>query len=264
LSASEKSLDSGSSTGAFFVTNTPKGDSTLHYLSWLMVPLGIASCLLVAFDMRRRQPQAMAVMRLVWPINALWAGLFGVWAYWTIGRTGPRSAEQGSASASPGMPRGGMETDAGKPGSRAFWQSIVAGTFHCGAGCSLADLVGPFLFRLAPFAIVGSLVFGEWTLDYLIALLIGVTFQYAALSPMLQQNGPRIWWRALKVDFLSLTAWQVGMYGWMALVIFVWFGAIPPNHIEFWFMMQLAMACGFFTSYPMNWWLVKAGIKTAM
>jgi len=111
---------------------------------------------------------------------------------------------------------------------------------------------------------LGSLVFGEWTLDYVLALVIGVSFQYMAISPMLQQEGAAIWWRALKVDFLSLTAWQVGMYGWMALVIFLWFGRIPPNRIEFWFMMQLAMACGFVTSYPMNWWLIRVGIKTAM
>lgn len=145
-----------------------------------------------------------------------------------------------------------------------FWQSIVSGTLHCGAGCSLADMIGRFLFRALPFAVAGSLVFGEWTLDYLLALLVGVTFQYAALSPMLGQTGLPVWWRALKVDFLSLTAWQVGMYGWMALVIFVWCGPISPLGIEFWFLMQLAMACGFLTSYPMNWWLVRVGIKTAM
>jgi len=145
-----------------------------------------------------------------------------------------------------------------------FWQSIVSGTLHCGAGCSLADMIGRFLFRALPFAVARSLVFGEWTLDYLLALLVGVTFQYAALSPMLGQTGLPVWWRALKVDFLSLTAWQVGMYGWMALVIFVWCGPISPLGIEFWFLMQLAMACGFLTSYPMNWWLVRVGIKTAM
>jgi hypothetical protein len=81
---------------------------------------------------------------------------------------------------------------------------------------------------------------------------------------MLQQTGALIWWRALKIDFFSLTAWQVGMYGWMALVIFVWFGPIAPTRMEFWFMMQLAMACGFLTSYPMNWLLIKTGVKTAM
>jgi hypothetical protein len=225
-----------------------------HLLSWLMVLLGIASCLFVALDIRRRQPQPMAVMYWVWPINALWAGLIGIWAYWAIGRTGPLSLQQTPAQMNQAMDMA----------PRPLWQSIVSGTLHCGAGCSLADLVGPILFRAAPFAVAGSLVFGEWTLDYILALLVGVTFQYAAISPMLHRTGARIWWRALKIDFLSLTAWQVGMYGWMALVIFVWFGPIPPTHIEFWFMMQLAMACGFLTAYPMNWWLVKIGIKTAM
>jgi hypothetical protein len=28
---------------------------------------------------------------------------------------------------------------------------------------------------------------------------------------------------AMKADALSLSAWQIGMYGWMALALFVWF-----------------------------------------
>ena len=107
-------------------------------------------------------------------------------------------------------------------------------------------------------------MFGEWTLDYLIALLIGVTFQYAALSPMLQQTGPRIWWRALRLTFFldRMAGWNVWLDG-VGLSSFR-SGSISPTRIEFWFMMQLAMVCGFFTAYPMNWWLVEAGIKTAM
>ncbi len=238
--------------------------SSFHFLSWLMVLLGIGSCIFVAVDISRRQPQPMAIMRAVWPINALWAGVFGIWAYWKIGRMGPLPHSSAPSPQGPSMKMSGTDMNPTNKPQRPFWQSIVAGTLHCGAGCSLADLIGPMVFRAAPFAVAASLVFGEWTLDYLIALLIGVTFQYAALSPMLRQTGPRVWWRALKVDFFSLTAWQVGMYGWMALVIFAWFGRISPVRIEFWFMMQLAMACGFITAYPMNWWLVRAGIKTAM
>jgi hypothetical protein len=29
-------------------------------------------------------------------------------------------------------------------------------------------------------------------------------------------------------------------------------------------MMQAAMICGFATSYPMNWWLIRRGLKEAM
>ena len=32
-----------------------------------------------------------------------------------------------------------------------------------------------------------------------------------------------------------------------------------------WLVVLAGLAsCGFITAYPMNWWLVKAGIKTAM
>lgn len=33
---------------------------------------------------------------------------------------------------------------------------------------------------------------------------------------------------------------------------------------SFWFMMQIAMLCGFATSYPVNWWLLRSGIKKKM
>jgi uncharacterized membrane protein len=57
---------------------TPNSSTLFHLFSWLMVVLGLASCIFVTFDIRRRQPQPMAVMRWVWPINALWAGAFGL------------------------------------------------------------------------------------------------------------------------------------------------------------------------------------------
>jgi hypothetical protein len=49
--------------------------------------------------------------------------------------------------------------------------------------------------------------------------------------------------QALKADTLSLIAWQVGMYGWMALMRFVIFGKeLPKTDPSFWFLMQIGMA----------------------
>jgi hypothetical protein len=39
---------------------------------------------------------------------------------------------------------------------------------------------------------------------------------------------------------------------------------LKVNTPEFWFMMQVAMIFGFITSYPVNWWLLKAGLKEKM
>jgi hypothetical protein len=39
---------------------------------------------------------------------------------------------------------------------------------------------------------------------------------------------------------------------------------IEKTNPVFWFMMQIAMLAGFFTSYPVNWWLLRSGIKEKM
>lgn len=240
-----------------------------NIISKVFIVIGILSALSITIDILKHPQKEMPIMNLVWPINGLWAGIFGVWAYFTIGKN--RKMNMSGMDMSnmkmddmdmKDMDMGNMKMSDNKYSS--FWQGVVADTLHCGAGCSLADLIGPWLFLVFPFTIFNNYTFGEWTLDYFLALLTGVTFQYAAISPMMNEKGPKIWLRALKIDFLSLTSWQVGMYGWMALVIFVWFGRLSPSTPEFWFMMQIAMCCGFITAYPVNWWLVKVGIKMGM
>lgn len=32
----------------------------------------------------------------------------------------------------------------------------------------------------------------------------------------------------------------------------------------FWFMLQIAMLFGFLASYPVNWWLLRKGVKEVM
>jgi len=76
-------------------------------------------------------------------------------------------------------------------------------------------------------------------------------------------------WAAVKADTLSLTAWQIGMYGFMAFAYFYLFRdllgtSLQVNTVEFWFMMQIAMICGFMTAYPINWWLIRTGVKEKM
>jgi len=98
-----------------------------------------------------------------------------------------------------------------------------------------------------------------------VAFLIGITFQYHTIKPMQQLSPARGIVAALKADTLSLTAWQVGMYGWMAIATFAIFGTeLDSGKPVFWFMMQIAMLAGFLTSYPVNAWLVRAGIKERM
>jgi hypothetical protein len=52
----------------------------------------------------------------------------------------------------------------------------------------------------------------------------------------------------------------------MALVYFVFFPAphMTPASPVYWFLMQLGMIAGFFTAWPVNSWLIRAGIKEPM
>ena len=71
--------------------------------------------------------------------------------------------------------------------------------------------------------------------------------------------------RPRRADALSLIAFEVGLFGWMIFVQLVAFPAhLEPVSATFWFMMQIGMALGFLTAYPVNWWLVSAGLKERM
>lgn len=71
--------------------------------------------------------------------------------------------------------------------------------------------------------------------------------------------------QAIKADSLSLIAFEVGMFGWMAIVHYLLFTEPPkPTEPSYWFMMQIAMILGFMTSYPANQWLIKKGLKETM
>ncbi len=222
----------------------------LHVLSIAMIALGVASAALVAIDVARH-PQKMGVMNAVWPLVALFGTLPIVWFYFRFGR-------------------------ATNDGDSPRWVSVAKGSFHCGAGCTLGDLVAETLAMTWPAILVafgwpglfGERTFAVWTLDFVFAFAIGIAFQYFAIAPMRDLGVRDGLVAALKADTLSLISWQLGMYGFMAVVQFVVAPrlgvTIDASMPEFWFAMQIAMWCGLATSLPVNAWLLRIGLKEAM
>jgi len=116
-----------------------------------------------------------------------------------------------------------------------------------------------------PLTLFGHAIFATSVLDYAAAFVLGIAFQYFTIKPMKGLTPVQGLVAALKADTASLTAWQVGMYGWMAIVVFGIAGhEFAKTDPVFWFMMQIAMLCGFLTAYPVNWWLIRTGVKEAM
>jgi hypothetical protein len=242
----ERAVRAGLSVGV----QTPDFPEWLQVLSSLSLALGVACALVLAVDVARR-PQKMAVMNLVWPITALFGSLIWLAFYFRWGREGR-----------PEPP---------------FPVKVAKGASHCGAGCTLGDLVAEWLaFGFPAIALAfgwRSLfvekTFAVWIFDYILAFLFGIAFQYFSIKPMRDLSPAEGLKQAVKADAASISAWQVGMYGMMAILQFAWFrrayGALAPvNSPEFWWAMQVAMLAGFVASYPANWLLIRKGVKEAM
>ena len=216
---------------------------------------GAISALIIIIDIVAGHRQHMWIMNVVWPLTALYSGPLGLCAYYKAGRLSTHDA----------MARASKKGEKPPGQTKPFWQTVGVGATHCGSGCVLGDILAEWFVFFVPFTILGRKMFAAWTVDYLAAFLFGIAFHYLTIVPMRGLSVTQGIKQALKADALSLTAWQVGMYGWMAIVVFAILGhEIPKNSPEFWFMMQIAMWCGFLTSYPVNWLLLRRGIKEQM
>lgn len=201
------------------------------------------------------RPQRMKIMNVVWPVTALWSGPLGLFAYLRWGRAGSRAAAR-AAQAHGDKP----------PGPQQPFPVLTAkAATHCGSGCTLGDIIAESVIVVAPLTLFGKHIFGAWLYDFILAYAFGIVFQYFTIKPMRDLSWKEGLLAAIKADTASLVAWQLGMYGWMAIATFALFGhELPKGSPTFWFMMQIAMVCGFVTAYPVNWLLLRRGVKEAM
>ena len=229
----------------------------LNLLAVFLVCSGIGIAVHIAIDLTHR-PQSMKIMNAVWILTALWGSYLALWAYNKFGKSVPM--KMGEDEMKMDMSMGNM------PMEHPHWQSVALSALHCGAGCTLADIIGEGVTNYIPVTGAGSQLIGNWVFDFILALIIGVYFQFYAIREMERISVGNALSRAFKADFFSLLSWQIGMYGWMAIVYFILFvnEPLPKDTWMFWFMMQLAMLVGFFCAYPMNALLIKLGVKKGM
>jgi hypothetical protein len=225
----------------------------LTVLAWTALAVAFASAAWIMLDIYGRgYRQRMAVMEGVWPVTALYFGPVAIWGYRRFGRpaTGRWLQEQG------------RDEPPDKPG----WATVAVGVSHCGAGCTLGDIIAEFAVFALGLAIAGTALYAEFIGDFVLAIALGLAFQYFAIAPMRGLSFRKGIVAAAKADILSLTAFEVGLFGWMALMSFVFFPQphLHPDSPVYWFLMQIGMGIGFFTAWPANVWLIRRGIKEAM
>jgi hypothetical protein len=267
----------------------------LTVVAWLYLSVCFCCAGLISYDIAiNNRRQSMGVMNFVFPITALYFGPAALAFYWRwarapAGAVPPKGLRPVAASMAPvpavggalqpgghaqhetaqppDPPAPGQDEDSAGQRTRPGWVTMAVEVSHCGAGCSLGDVISEFAIFALALTVAGVTLGAEYIGDYILALAFGILFQYFAIAPMRGLGVKDGLVAAAKADFISLTAFEVGLFGWMAVMMYVLFPAprnLMPNSAAFWLLMQVGMMIGFATSWPANVWLVRRGIKVPM
>jgi hypothetical protein len=212
-------------------------------LAWTSIILCLCCAALIVLDIASGNRHKMAIMNWVWPLTALYLGPIAMLWHHRSSRRQHSDLE-----------------GVNKP----FWKKVFTSATHCGSGCVLGDIAGEWLVFSGALTVAGSSLLAGYVYDFVLAFLFGIAFQYFAIAPMRKVRGWAGVQAALKADAISLVAFEISMFAFMALAREVLFPGLKPNQPVFWFMMQIAMVAGLATTYPANRWLVQAGWKEGM
>jgi hypothetical protein len=229
--------------------------SWFELLAWVALALGFASALVIVADIvLLGNWQHMAIMNIAFPLTALYMGPIALSAYFA---RGGRMSRKRMHTHPTGM----------KEGARDSWWQVSLSDTHCGAGCTLGDIGGEWIVWATGWVIGSTAALGpEYILDLPLAWTFGILFQYFVIAPLRDQIGRLApLGDAIKSDTLSVLSFEVGLFGWMAVAHYViWKPSLPIDSSSNWFMMQIGMIMGFVTSWPVNRWLLRHGIKEPM
>lgn len=108
-------------------------------LSVAALIVALMSAIVILLDILVKKRQMMPVMKWVWPVTALYMGPFAIWAYRAM-ELAPDASQQGPQH---------------KKIQQPFWQIVFKGVTHCGAGCTLGDIIGEWVIFLFAVTIAG-------------------------------------------------------------------------------------------------------------
>ena len=105
--------------------------------------------------------------------------------------------------------------------------------------------------------------------DAAVEYIAGFAFGLLIFQALFMKDMPGgSYWRAVKgtwvPEWLSMNAVMAGMIPVMIILMTKDIRAMEPTSFRFWGVMSLASLVGATLAYPVNWWLVKNGLKHGM
>ncbi len=151
----------------------------LMILAWTSLAIAFASALIIVID-EIKHPQKMWIMNVVWPVTALYLSVFAVWGYFRLGRGMAGHAMQGMSNEEMKQQTKLREEQARR---NPTWQQTALSDSHCGAGCTLGDIIAEFSIAGLGLTLLGTPLYADMAGDLLLAWLLGIAFQYFTIKP---------------------------------------------------------------------------------
>jgi hypothetical protein len=207
-------------------------------LGWFV--LAALSAVYVAWDAATNNPE-MTVMKWGWVLVTLYLGPIALLLY-------VLSCKE---------PRPGTHEEFVRP----LWKQGLGSTIHCVAGDATGIVVAAVATAALGLPMAVDLVV-EYVCGFAFGLLI---FQSLFMKDMMGGS----YWQAVRhsllPEWLSMNMMMAGMFPTMVVLMMGRdMRAMEPTQLVFWGAMSAAVGAGLLTAYPINVWLVRAGLKHGM
>jgi hypothetical protein len=144
---------------------------------------------------------------------------------------------------------------------RPLWKQAVGSTVHCVAGDASGIIVAAAITALLGLPMWLDLIV-EYSTGFAFGLLI---FQALFMRDMMGGSYRKALRHSLLPEWLSMNMMMTGMFPAMVLLMMGRdMRAMEPTRLVFWGAMSAAVMVGFVVAYPINIWLVRAGLKHGM
>lgn len=198
------------------------------FLAFMMAQAALAVVILIR-DIRTHNSDMPGMMKWVWGFSVAYSGFFGLLIYWVSGRPG-------------------ISDD-------ASWRRGFRSTAHCYSGCGAGEITGIIIA-------VGILSLGNLNValtTFTLAYVAGFTL---TVLPMMQEGAD--FKTALKDAFYTETASITVMEIVAITVDLTIAGEATMGDPRFWTALIISLTAGFLAAWPVNYLLVRFGVKSGM
>jgi hypothetical protein len=201
--------------------------------------LTFCSVVYMAYDLFARTP-AMKIMKWGWLLVALYTGPVALIVYlFSCREPSPVTHEKFIAP---------------------LWKQAVGSTIHCLAG----DATG-IILAASVTVVLGVPMGVDSAVEYVSGFAFGLLiFQALFMKGMLGGGYVQAIKKTWLAEWLSMNAVMAGMIPTMVILMSHDMKRMDPTSARFWAVMSLASLVGAILAYPINWWLVKNGLKHGM